>query len=90
MRREELTCFKINELKNSRTREEPTVSRRGPHRSILEILLTRPRPTTEKEAFWAEFQAGVEARLCSTEADVLLRFVEVPRENLYFSRKAPG
>jgi hypothetical protein len=60
-----------------------------PNLFLVEVLLSWPRPTTEKEAFWAEFQAGVEAQLCSMEADLLLRFVEVPRENLYFSRKAP-
>jgi hypothetical protein len=42
-----------------------------------------------QEAFWAEFHAGVKARFSSQEADLLLRFVEVPGENLYFSRKGP-
>jgi hypothetical protein len=28
------------ELEHSRTQEEPTVSRRGPHRGILEFLTT--------------------------------------------------
>jgi hypothetical protein len=31
-------AFYIDELKRSRTPEEPTVSRRGPHRVILEFL----------------------------------------------------
>ena len=59
-----------------------------PNFVLVEVLLPRPRPTAEKEAFWAEFYAGIKARFCSKEADVLLRFVEVPGENLYFSRKA--
>src|SRR5271166_3644249 len=33
-----LESSKISELKDSRTQEEPTVSCRGPHRSILEFL----------------------------------------------------
>jgi hypothetical protein len=56
---------------------------------LVEVLLPQPKPAAEKEAFWAEFHAGFEARLPSMEADVALRFVEMPRENLYLHRKAP-
>jgi hypothetical protein len=55
---------------------------------LVEVLLPRPRPTTEKEAFWVEFRAGVEARLRSKEPDLFLGFVELPGGNLYHSRKA--
>jgi hypothetical protein len=54
---------------------------------LVEVLLPRPRPTREKEAFWVEFRAGVEARLRSKEPDLLLGFVELPSQNLYYSRK---
>ena len=56
---------------------------------IVEVVLPQPKPTAEKEAFWREFQAGLEARLYSMEADLVLRFVEMPGGNIYFSRKAP-
>ena len=59
-----------------------------PNFVLVEVLLPKPRPATEKEAFWAKFHAGFEARLYSMKADVALRFVELPRENLYFKRKA--
>ena len=59
-----------------------------PNFVLVEVLLPGPRPTANKQAFWAEFYAGVKARFCSKEADLLLRFLEVPGENLYFSRKA--
>jgi hypothetical protein len=60
-----------------------------PNFVLVEVLLPQPKPTAEKQAFWAELQAGVEARLCSMEVDVVLRFVEMPGENFYFNRKAP-
>jgi hypothetical protein len=52
-------------------------------------LLPRPKPAAEKKAFWTEFHAGLEARLYSLEADVALRFFEMPGEDVYFKRKAP-
>ena len=61
----------------------------APNFVLVEVLLPQPKPTAEKEAFWAEFQAGVLARLCSMEVDVFLRFVEMPGENVYFNRKEP-
>jgi len=61
----------------------------APNFVLVEVVLPQPKPTAEKEAFWREFQAGLEARLCSMEADVVLRFVEMPGGNIYFSRKAP-
>jgi len=68
---------------------KPTAPSADPPNFVLvEVLLPRPKPAAEKEAFWAEFHAGLEARLYSLEADVALRFVELPRENLYFNRKA--
>jgi hypothetical protein len=66
----------------------PDGSAAVPNFVLVEVLLPRPRPTTEKEAFWVEFRAGVEARLRSKEPDLLLRFVELPSQNLYYSRKA--
>ena len=60
----------------------------APNFVLVEVVLPQPKPTAEKEAFWREFQAGLEARLCSMEADVVLRFVEMPGGNIYFSRKA--
>jgi hypothetical protein len=63
----------------------PTV----PNFLLVEVLLPRPRPTAEKEAFWVEFRAAVEARLRSKEPDLLLGFVELPGENLYYSSKQP-
>jgi hypothetical protein len=59
-----------------------------PNFVLVEVLLPRPRPTTEKEAFWVEFRAAVETRLPSKEPDLILGFVELPGENLYYSRKA--
>jgi hypothetical protein len=58
-----------------------------PNFVLVEVLLHRSRPTAEKEAFWAEFRAGVEARLRSMEPDIMLGFVELSGENLYHSRK---
>ena len=70
--------------------------RRQPHRFggrppnfvLVEVLLPHAKPAAEKEAFWAEFCAGVEARLPSIEPDIALRFVEMLGENVYFKRKA--
>jgi hypothetical protein len=56
---------------------------------LVELLLPRPKPAAEKEAFWVEFRAGIEERLRSMKADVALRFVELLGENVYFHRKAP-
>jgi hypothetical protein len=58
-----------------------------PNFLLVEVLLPRPRPKAEKEAFWVEFRAAVEARLRSKEPDLVLCFVELPGENLYYSRK---
>jgi hypothetical protein len=58
-----------------------------PNFLLVEVLLPRPRPKAEKEAFWVEFRAAVEARLPSKEPDLVLCFVELPDENLYYSRK---
>jgi hypothetical protein len=58
-----------------------------PNFLFVEVLLPRPRPKAEKEAFWVEFRAAVEARLRSKEPDLVLGFVELPDENLYYSRK---
>jgi hypothetical protein len=55
---------------------------------LVEVLLPHAKPAVEKEAFWAEFRAGVEARLPSIEPDIALRFVEMLGENVYFKRKA--
>jgi hypothetical protein len=30
---------------------------------LVEVLLSRPRPKAEKEAFWVEFRVGVEAHV---------------------------
>ncbi len=59
-----------------------------PNFVLLEVLLPHAKPAAEKEAFWAEFRAGVEARLPSIEPDIALRFVEMLGENVYFKRKA--
>jgi hypothetical protein len=66
----------------------PSGSAAVPNFVLVEVLLPRPRPTTEKEAFWVEFRAAVEKRLPSKEPDLILGFVELPGENLYYSRKA--
>src|SRR5258707_13264071 len=66
----------------------PDSSAAIPNFVLVEVLLPRPRPTAEKEAFWVEFRAAVETRLPSKEPDLLLGFVELPGENLYYSRKA--
>ena len=55
---------------------------------LVEVLLLHSRPATEKEAFWVEFRAGIEARLRSKKPDILLGFVELTGENLYYSGKA--
>jgi len=47
--RQELKHSRTQELKNPRTQEEPKVSRRGPHRSILAFLSTRVLE------FWSSF-----------------------------------
>jgi hypothetical protein len=60
-----------------------------PNFILVEVLMSRPRPTSEKEAFWLAFRAAVEERLRSREPDLLLGFVEVPGENVYYSREAP-
>ena len=68
----------------------PTASATAaPNLVMVEVLLSGPKAATEKEAFWAEFRASVEARLSSMEADVVLRFVEMLDENVYFNRQAP-
>jgi hypothetical protein len=64
-----------------------------PNFILVEVLLPGPRPKAEKEAFWVEFRAAVEARFRSKEPDLVLNFVELPVENLYYSGKltnAPG
>jgi hypothetical protein len=67
----------------------PTASAAAPPNFVLvEVLLPHAKPAAEKEAFWAEFRAGVEARLPSIEPDIALRFVEMLGENVYFKRKA--
>jgi hypothetical protein len=58
-----------------------------PNFILVEVLLPGPRPKAEKEAFWVEFRAAVEARFRSKEPDLVLSFVEWPVENLYFSGK---
>jgi hypothetical protein len=58
-----------------------------PNFLLVEVLLPRPRPTAEKEAFWVEFRAAVEARLRAKEPDLVIGFVELPGENLYYSSK---
>ena len=57
-----------------------------PNFLFVEVLLPRPRPKAEKEAFWVEFRAAVAARLRSKEPDLMLAFVELAGENLYYSR----
>ena len=54
----------------------------------LDVKDLYAKPAAEKEAFWAEYRAGVEARLPSIEPDIALRFVEMLGENVYFKRKA--
>jgi hypothetical protein len=66
----------------------PAGSSEVPNFVLVEVLLPRPRPETEKEAFWVEFRAAVETRLPSKVPDLLVGFVELPGENLYYSRKA--
>jgi hypothetical protein len=76
---------------NSLTTQAPTSPLRRPPPSnfvLVEVLLPHAKPAAEKEAFWAEFRAGVEARLPSIEPDIALRFVEMLGENVYFKRKA--
>jgi hypothetical protein len=69
---------------------DPTASAADPPNFVLvEVLLPKPKPAAEKETFWAKFRAGFEARLGSMKTDIALHFVEMPRENLYFNRKAP-
>ena len=64
---------------------EPSASAAdAPNFILVERLLSRAKPVAEKEAFWAEFRAGVEARLCSIEPDIAIRFAEMPGENVYF------
>jgi hypothetical protein len=65
---------------NSLTTQAPTPPLRRPPPSnfvLVEVLLPHAKPAAEKEAFWAEFRAGVEARLPSIEPDIALRFVEM-------------
>jgi hypothetical protein len=59
-----------------------------PNFVFVEVLLPGPKPASEKEAFSVEFCAAVETRLPSKVPDLLLGFVELPGENLYYSRKA--
>jgi hypothetical protein len=58
-----------------------------PNFILVEVLLRGPRPKAGKEAFWVEFRAAVEARFRSKEPDLVLSFVELPVENLYYSGK---
>ena len=60
-----------------------------PNFVLVEVLLPQPKPAAEKEAFWTEFHGGLEARLYSLEADVALRFIEMPGKDVYFHRKVP-
>ena len=60
-----------------------------PNFVLVEVLLNGSKPTAEKEAFWAAFSADVRRRLPSREPDVLLGFVELPRENFYCNRQVP-
>jgi hypothetical protein len=59
-----------------------------PNFILVEVLLQRQRLKAQKEAFWVEFHAAVEARLRSKEPDLVLGFVELPGENLYYSKKS--
>jgi hypothetical protein len=59
-----------------------------PNFLLVEVLLPRPRPKAEKEAFWAEFRAAVEARLRSKRAfekfaGICARPAEVESEHAY-------
>ena len=75
---------------NYHTGANPTAWAAAPPNFVLvEVLLPQPKPAAEKEAFWAEFHAGLEARLYSLEADVALRFVEMPGEDVYFHHHVP-
>ncbi len=56
---------------------------------LVEVLLMRPRPTAEKNAFWLELSSGVEARLQARDPALLLRFVEYSRGNFYSSQASP-
>jgi len=56
---------------------------------LVEVLLIRPRPTTEKEAFWLELRSGVESRLRARDPALLLRFAEYSRENFYSNPSSP-
>jgi hypothetical protein len=61
----------------------------SPNFVLVEVLLPQPKPAAEKKVFWAQFHAGLEARLYSLDADVGLRFAEMPGENVYFHHKVP-
>jgi hypothetical protein len=56
---------------------------------LMEVLLMRPRPTAEKNAFWHELSSGVESRLRARDPALFLRFVEYSRENFYSSQASP-
>jgi hypothetical protein len=58
-----------------------------PNFILVEVLLPGPRPKADKQAFWVAFRAAVETRFRSKEPDLVLSFVEMPVENLYYSRK---
>jgi len=53
---------------------------------LVEVLLTQPKPAADKDSFWAGFKAGVETRLRTMQPDVVLRFIELPGETVYFHR----
>lgn len=60
-----------------------------PNFVLVEILLARARPAAEKETFWVELHAAVKSQLRSKEPDLLLGFIELPPENLYYSKAPP-
>ena len=60
-----------------------------PNFVLIEVLLGRPKSPAEKKAFWSELRASVEARLRIKEPDLVLRFVELRKEDLYYSRESP-
>ena len=55
---------------------------------LVEVLLSQTKRTDEKKAFRTEFHTAVEARHCCRAANVLLRFIEMPGENLDLGRES--
>jgi hypothetical protein len=58
-----------------------------PNFLLIEVLLPVAKSSDEKEAFWVGFRTCLETKLPSLEADLALRFVEMPNEKVFYHRK---